>query len=63
MKELLVYVAIYYAGFAIAFTIAYHNIKRFKTNDSPWFSAVFSWAIVVAVIVVWFIKLFKGNEP
>ena len=62
MKEFFIYAAIYYAGFAVAFAIAYHNIKKFNTNDQPWIAAVFSWILVFAVIVVSIYKLFR-KEP
>lgn len=62
MKEFLIYAAIYYSGFAVAFAIAYHNIKKFKTNDPAWVAAVFSWILVLVVIVVSIYKLFR-KEP
>ena len=52
----------YYSGMAVAYWIAYRNIKRFKTKDNPWSAAVFSWIMVFAVIVVSIYKLFRKEE-
>lgn len=59
MKTLLITLAIYYIGAIIAYFIAYKQIKRFKTNDSPLFSALLSWVTVAFYIVVLIIRLFK----
>lgn len=52
-------VILYYIGFAIAYLIAYHQIKRFKTNDSPWVAAFLSWVTVITFIGIIIYKLFK----
>ncbi len=62
MKEILIFAVIYYVGFGIAFAIAYHNIKKFKTNDNPWFAAFLSWILVYVVLVISIYKLFR-KEP
>lgn len=52
-------VLIYYCGFVFAYTLAYRYIKLFKTNDSPWFAAAFSWITILLYIGILIYKLFK----
>lgn len=52
---------VYYCGFVLAYAIAYHNIKKFKTNDSPWFAAAFSWITVLLFIGACLYRLFKHD--
>lgn len=52
-------IILYYIGFAIAYLIAYHQIKRFKTNDNPWFAAFLSWIVVIAFVGINIYRLFK----
>lgn len=49
----------YYIGFAIAYLIASHQIKRFKTNDNPWVAALLSWITIIMFIGIIIYKLFK----
>lgn len=63
MNEMALYVLLaYYIGMAVAYAIAYRNIKKFKTKDNPWSAAVFSWITVGLVVVVWVVKLFRKEE-
>lgn len=62
METALYILLCYYSGMAVAYAIAYQNIKRFKTNDNPWSAAVFSWITVLFVVGIWFYKIFR-KEP
>lgn len=62
METALYILLCYYSGMAVAYAIAYQNIKRFRTNDNPWSAAVFSWMMVGLVIVVYLVKLFRKEE-
>lgn len=63
MNETALYILLgYYSGMAVAYAIAYQNIKRFRTNDNPWSAAIFSWIMVVLVVVVLVVKLFKREK-
>lgn len=60
MNEIALYILLaYYVGMAVAYAIAYRNIKKFKTKDNPWAAAIFSWITVLLVVVVWVVKLFR----
>ena len=52
----------YYVGFAIAYLIAYRQIKRFKTNDSLWLAAFLSWITVIVFIGISIYRLFKKDK-
>jgi uncharacterized protein YacL len=60
--SIFIILAIYYVGAIIAYLIAYYNIKKFKTNDNPFFAGLFSWIIVIAFICIIIYKLFKYND-
>lgn len=62
METALYILLAYYSGMAVAYAIAYQNIKKFKTKDNPWSAAVFSWLMVVLVIVVYVVKLLRKEE-
>lgn len=58
-ETLLTIALVYYIGFVLAYAIAYHNIKKFKTDDSPWFAAAFSWITILLYVGMLIYKLFK----
>ena len=61
--EIALYILLaYYSGMAVAYAIAYRNIKKFKTKDNPWSAAIFSWIMVFAVVVVSIYKLFRKEK-
>lgn len=62
MNTIVIILAVYYSGFAVAYAIAMRQIRKFKTNDSPWIVAFFSWVLVALFLVVQTYKLFRRDE-